>query len=180
MSISTRELKLTINGKALGPIEIPEELMMIDFLHEYAGLTGSRFGCGQGLCRACTVIVDEDNGTSREMRTCITGAHYFNGRSIRTVEGHAKRDANDAVEALSPVQEAFLDHFSFQCSYCTPGFVNAATVLIERLQREPVSRDQVEDVIEEALNEHICRCTGYVRYYSAVREVVTNTPGLVT
>jgi len=180
MSISTRELKLTVNGEAFGPVEIPEELMMIDFLHEYASLTGSRFGCGQGLCRACTVIIDEENGISREMRTCITGAHYFNGRSIRTVEGHAKRDGNGAIEALSPVQEAFLDHFSFQCSYCTPGFVNAATVLIERLQREPVSRDQVESVIEEALNDHICRCTGYVRYYSAVREVVMNTPGLVT
>ncbi|MDZ5698522.1 MULTISPECIES: (2Fe-2S)-binding protein [Phyllobacteriaceae] len=178
MSIPSRDLSLKINGEEIGPLSVPEELMMIDFLHEYAGLTGSRFGCGQGLCRACTVIVDQEDGTSREMRTCITGAHYFNGRSIRTIEGHAKRDENGAV-ALTPVQEAFLDHFSFQCSYCTPGFVNAATVLVERLQREPVGRDQLEAVIEEALNDHICRCTGYVRYYSAVREVVLNTPGLL-
>lgn len=178
MSIPSRDLSLKINGEEMGPLSVPEELMMIDFLHEYAGLTGSRFGCGQGLCRACTVIVDQEDGTSREMRTCITGAHYFNGRSIRTIEGHAKRGENGAV-ALTPVQEAFLDHFSFQCSYCTPGFVNAATVLVERLQREPVGRDQLEAVIEEALNDHICRCTGYVRYYSAVREVVLNTPGLL-
>lgn len=179
MSIPTRELSLTINGEKFGPIELPDELTMTDFLHEYAGLTGSRFGCGQGLCRACVVIVDDEDGTSREMRTCITGAHYFNRRSIRTVEGHAKRNENGEIESLSPIQEAFLDHFSFQCSYCAPGFVNAATVLVERLQREPISRDEVETVIEDSLNDHICRCTGYVRYYSAVREVVMNTPGLL-
>ena len=178
MSIATREISLRINGENVGPISVPEELSMVEFLHEYVGLTGSRFGCGQGLCRACTVIIDEEDGSSREMRTCITGALYFNGRSIRTVEGHATRDADGNLK-LSPVQEAFLDHFSFQCSYCTPGFVNAATVLVERLQREPVARDQVEQVIEDALNDHICRCTGYVRYYSAVRDVVMNTPGLV-
>ncbi|PVA09264.1 (2Fe-2S)-binding protein [Pelagivirga sediminicola] len=179
MSIPTRDLSLTINGETMGPVEVPDELTMIDFLHEYAGLTGSRFGCGQGLCRACVVIVDDEDGTSREMRTCITGAHYFNGRKIRTVEGHAKRNEAGEIEALSPIQEAFLDHFSFQCSYCAPGFVNAATVLVEKLQREPVARDDIDTVIEDSLNDHICRCTGYVRYYSAVREVVMNTPGLL-
>lgn len=179
MSIPMRDLSLTINGKSFGPVSIPEELTMTDFLHEYAELTGSRMGCGQGLCRACVVIVDDADGTSREMRTCITGAHYFSGRSIRTIEGHAERNENGEIVALSPIQEAFLDHFSFQCSYCAPGFVNAATVLVERLQREPVSRDEVETVIEDSLNDHICRCTGYVRYYSAVREVILNTPGLL-
>ncbi len=179
MSIPTRDLSLTINGKIFGPIAVPDELTMTDFLHEYAELTGSRFGCGQGLCRACVVIVDDEDGTSREMRTCITGAHYFNGRSIRTIEGHAKRNEKGEIVELSAIQEAFLDHFSFQCSYCAPGFVNAATVLVERLQREPVAREEVETVIEDSLNDHICRCTGYVRYYSAVRDVVMNTPGLL-
>lgn len=178
MSNATRDISLRINGEDIGPISVPEELPMIDFLHEYAGLTGSRFGCGQGLCRACTVIIDEQDGQSREMRTCITGALYFNGKSVRTIEGHASKDT-DGAPKLTPIQEAFLDHFSFQCSYCAPGFVNAATVLIERLQREPVPRDRVEQTIEDALNDHICRCTGYVRYYSAVRDVILNTPGLV-
>lgn len=178
MSIQTREISMRINGAKIGPVTVPDELSMVDFLHEYAGLTGTRFGCGQGLCRACTVIIDEADGTSREMRTCITGAHYFNDRSIRTIEGHATKDAEGELK-LSPVQEAFLDHFSFQCSYCAPGFVNAATVLIEHLQREPVARENVEQVIEDSLNDHICRCTGYVRYYSAVRDVVMNTPGLI-
>jgi aerobic-type carbon monoxide dehydrogenase small subunit (CoxS/CutS family) len=179
MSIPHSPLTLSINGKQVGPIQVPDGLMMIDFLHEYAGLTGSRLGCGQGVCRACTVILDKPDGTSEEIRTCITGAHYFEGRKIRTIEGHAQRDAKGEVTALAPIQQKFLEHFSFQCGYCTPGFVNAATVLLEQLKREPVERAQLEQRIEAALGEHICRCTGYVRYYEAVRDVALGTPGLV-
>ena len=170
----TRPLRLHINGKALGPIDVPEDMMLVDVLHEYLGLTGTRFGCGQGECRACTVIVDDERGP-REVRSCITGAHYFEGRRIRTVEGHAKRDEAGQIVALSPVQQAFLDHFSFQCGYCTPGFVNAATVLLEQLGRKKAqryTREQVRELITEALNPHLCRCTGYVRYYQAVEELV--------
>ncbi|AOK19646.1 (2Fe-2S)-binding protein [Burkholderia cepacia] len=174
-----KPLSININGKSVGPMQVPEGLMMIEFLHEYAGLTGSRLGCGQGICHACVVIVDKPDGTSEEMRTCITGAHFFHGRSIRTIEGHAKRnDAGEVVE-LSSIQQKFLEHFSFQCGYCTPGFVNAATVLIERLKREPVAKADVERTITEALDAHLCRCTGYVRYYEAVKDVVLTTPGLV-
>ncbi|RQS77059.1 (2Fe-2S)-binding protein [Burkholderia sp. Bp8963] len=174
-----KPLSVTINGKSVGPMQVPEGLMMIEFLHEYAGLTGSRLGCGQGICHACVVILDKPDGTSEEIRSCITGAHFFHGRSIRTVEGHAKRnDAGEVVE-LSPIQQKFLEHFSFQCGYCTPGFVNAATVLIERLKREPVAKADVERTITEALDSHLCRCTGYVRYYEAVKDVVLTTPGLV-
>ncbi|MBR8330297.1 (2Fe-2S)-binding protein [Burkholderia ambifaria] len=174
-----KPLSVNINGKSVGPMQVPERLMMIEFLHEYAGLTGSRLGCGQGVCHACVVIVDKPDGTSEEMRTCITGAHFFHGRSIRTIEGHAKRnDAGEVVE-LSPIQQKFLEHFSFQCGYCTPGFVNAATVLIERLKREPIAKADVERTITDALNAHLCRCTGYVRYYEAVKDVILTTPGLV-
>ncbi|AOJ65916.1 (2Fe-2S)-binding protein [Burkholderia ubonensis] len=174
-----KPLSVTINGKSVGPMQVPEGLMMIEFLHEYAGLTGSRLGCGQGICHACVVILDQPDGTSEEVRSCITGAHFFHGRSIRTIEGHAKRnDAGEVVE-LSPIQQKFLEHFSFQCGYCTPGFVNAATMLIERLKRQPVAKADVERTITEALDPHICRCTGYVRYYEAVKDVVMTTPGLV-
>ncbi|KVD18105.1 (2Fe-2S)-binding protein [Burkholderia ubonensis] len=174
-----KPLSVTINGKSVGPMQVPEGLMMIEFLHEYAGLTGSRLGCGQGICHACVVILDQPDGTSEEVRSCITGAHFFHGRSIRTIEGHAKRnDAGEVVE-LSPIQQKFLEHFSFQCGYCTPGFVNAATVLIERLKRRPVAKADVERTITDALDPHICRCTGYVRYYEAVKDVVMTTPGLV-
>lgn len=178
-SIRTLPLTLHINGRAQAPVEVPEDMMLVDVLHEYLGLTGTRFGCGQGVCRACTVIVDDEHGP-REVRSCITGAHYFNGKRIRTVEGHAKRDDSGKIVELSPVQQAFLDHFSFQCGYCTPGFVNATTVLLESLAKQPIASAQVEDTITEALNPHLCRCTGYVRYYQAVKQLVLETPGLVS
>lgn len=179
MTIATKTLSLTINDKAVGPIDVPETMMMQDFLYEYLNLTGSRMGCGQGICHACTVVLEKADGSLEEMRTCITGAHWFAGRKIRTVEGQAKRDANGAIVELSPVQQAFIEHFSFQCGYCTPGFVTGATVLLDQLKRNPVKREALEQVISEALDRHICRCTGYVRYFEAVRDLVLRTPGLV-
>lgn len=171
-------LTLRINGRDHGPIDVPDDMMLVDVLHEYLGLTGTRFGCGQGVCRACTVIVDDEQGP-REVRSCITGAHYFQGKAIRTVEGHAKRGDDGALLELSTVQQAFLDHFSFQCGYCTPGFVNAATVLLERLGKQATrdyQREEVRALILEALDPHLCRCTGYVRYYQAVEELVLKLP----
>ncbi|HEX5842035.1 MAG TPA: (2Fe-2S)-binding protein [Pseudomonas sp.] len=171
-------LSMTINGQAVGPIEVADDLMMIDFLHEYLNLTGSRLGCGQGVCHACVAILDKPDGSSEEIRTCITGAHFFAGKQVRTIEGHAKRNAQGEVVELNPIQQKFVDQFAFQCSYCTPGYVNAATVLVEKLQRQPVKRSELEGEIESALGQHICRCTGYVRYYSAARDVVESL-GLV-
>lgn len=179
MTLATRPLSMTVNNRTVGPVDVPDDLMMIDFLHEYLNLTGSRLGCGQGICHACAIILDGPDGSSREIRSCITGAHFFEGKSVRTIEAHAERDANGNVVRLSPVQQAFIEHFSFQCGYCTPGFVTAATVLIEHLKTAPVRRADVEQTIEQALAPHICRCTGYVRYYEAVRDVILSTPGLV-
>jgi xanthine dehydrogenase YagT iron-sulfur-binding subunit len=82
-------VSLKVNGQEVGPLQIPAGLMMIDLLHEYLHLTGSRLGCGQGVCHACVVILDKPDGTSEEIRTCITGANFFDGKSIRTIEGHA-------------------------------------------------------------------------------------------
>ncbi len=178
-TIATKALNVTINGENLPVENVPDELMMLDYLHEYRNLTGTRYSCGIGLCRACTVILDHEDGSSEEVRTCITGAHFFDGKSIRTVEGHAERDEAGEVSQLSVVQQQFLDNFSFQCSYCAPGFVNAATVLVEKLVREPIKRDQLEDTISTALEDHLCRCTGYVRYFEGVRDAVLATPGTI-
>ncbi|WP_445938516.1 (2Fe-2S)-binding protein [Pseudomonas sp.] len=176
--MAKRILSMIINSQAVGPVEVPDDLMMIDFLHEHLNLTGSRLGCGQGVCHACVAILDKADGTSEEIRTCITGVHFFDGKRVRTIEGHAKRDARGEVSELNPIQQKFVDKFAFQCSYCTPGYVNAATVLVEKLQRQPVKRSELEGEIEDALGKHICRCTGYVRYYSAARDVVESL-GLV-
>jgi len=176
--MAKRILSMIINSQAVGPVEVPDDLMMIDFLHEHLNLTGSRLGCGQGVCHACVAILDRPDGTSEEVRTCITGVHFFDGKRVRTIEGHAKRDVQGEVSELNPIQQKFVDKFAFQCSYCTPGYVNAATVLVEKLQRQPVKRSELEGEIEDALGKHICRCTGYVRYYSAARDVVESL-GLV-
>lgn len=176
--MANRALNLTLNGQSVGPVDVPDDLPMLDYLHEYENLTGSRLGCGQGICHACVVIVDNPDGTSEQVRTCITGVHYFEGKTVRTIEGHASRDADGKVIALSPIQQRFVDEFAFQCSYCAPGFVNAATVLVEKLQRQPVVKSQLEQVIEDSLGQHVCRCTGYVRYYNATRNVLTDL-GLV-
>lgn len=179
MTIPTKPLTLTVNGRHVGPLAVADGMMMLDFLHEYLNLTGARLGCGQGLCRACTVIVENSDGSLREMPTCITGAHWFAGKRVRTIEGHASYDANGNLVALSPVQKAFIEHFAFQCGYCTPGFVAAATVLLEELKRKPVQAAELNDVVTAALDPHICRCTGYVRYLEAVRDLALKTPGLV-
>ncbi|WP_350431545.1 2Fe-2S iron-sulfur cluster-binding protein [Shewanella sp. H8] len=174
----SQSIELTINNQAVGPIEVGDGVMMIEFLHEYLNLTGTKFGCGVGVCHACTVIVDDNLGVSKVVRTCINGVERFNGKHIRTIEGHAKQNAQGEITALSPVQQAFLDNFSFQCGWCTSGFINESTALMEQLKRKPIAKDQVEKVIEEALSEHVCRCTGYVKYYAAMKELILKTEGL--
>ena len=121
--MAKRALSMTLNGQAIGPFTVDDDLMMIEFLHEHLNLTGSRLGCGQGICHACVAILDKPDGTSEEIRTCITGAHFFDGKKVRTIEGHAKRDEQGQVTELNPIQQRFVDEFAFQCSYCAPGFV---------------------------------------------------------
>ena len=96
-------------------------------------MTGTKFGCGAAQCLSCAVIVDNPDGTSHTSPTCIVPAVSFNGKSIRTVEGHAKDGE------LTALQKAFIEHFAFQCGYCTAGFLNEGQVLLERLAKQPVA-----------------------------------------
>lgn len=177
--MTTVSISFRINGKPYGPVDVPDTMSMVEVLHEYFNLTGTRFGCGVAQCRACTVIVDEADGTSEASLTCVTPASFFDGKSIRTIEGHATVDARGEL-VLSPVQQAFLEGFSFQCGYCTPGFVNKATVLLERLRRNPVPASDVEAIVSAELNDHLCRCTGYRDYCVALRDLILRTKGLTT
>lgn len=163
-------LALTINGRAYGPTEVRDELTMNDFLREYIGLTGTKFGCGAAQCLSCAVIIDDPDGSSVTNPTCIVPAVAFNGKAIRTVEGHATDGK------LTALQKRFVEHFAFQCGYCTPGFLNEAQVLLERLARQPVARADLESTISQALDGHLCRCTGYIRYHEAVRDVILADP----
>jgi aerobic-type carbon monoxide dehydrogenase small subunit (CoxS/CutS family) len=160
------KLAITINGRTLAPIEVRDELTMNDFLREHLGMTGTKFGCGAAQCLSCAVIVDNPDGTSYTSPTCIVSAASFDGKSIRTVEGHAKNGE------LSALQKAFIEHFAFQCGYCTAGFLNEAQVLLERLAKTPVERAELEEAIADALDGHLCRCTGYIKYHEAVRDVI--------
>jgi aerobic-type carbon monoxide dehydrogenase small subunit (CoxS/CutS family) len=163
-------LSVTINGKAYGPREVRDELTMNDFLREYLGMTGTKFGCGAAQCLSCAVIIDHPDGASYTSPTCIVPATSFNGKSIRTVEGLAKNGE------LSVLQKAFIEHFSFQCGYCTAGFLNESQVLLERLAKKPVARADLEKTIAQALDGHLCRCTGYIKYHEAVRDVIMADP----
>jgi aerobic-type carbon monoxide dehydrogenase small subunit (CoxS/CutS family) len=129
-------------------------------------MTGTKFGCGAAQCLSCAIIVDNADGTSYTTPTCIVPAVAFQGNYIRTVEGHAKDGE------LSALQKAFIGHFAFQCGYCTAGFLNEGQVLLERLARTPVARNELEQTIADALDGHLCRCTGYVKYHEAVRDVI--------
>jgi aerobic-type carbon monoxide dehydrogenase small subunit (CoxS/CutS family) len=164
-------LSVTINGRTYGPTDVHDDLSMNDFLREYLGMTGTKFGCGVAQCLSCVVIVDNPDGTSQTSPTCVVAAARFDGKSIRTVEGHAKNGE------LSPLQKAFVTHFAFQCGYCTAGFLNEGQVLLERLERKPVARADLDRTIAEALDGHLCRCTGYIKYHAAVRDVVLADPG---
>jgi aerobic-type carbon monoxide dehydrogenase small subunit (CoxS/CutS family) len=163
-------LTITINGRVYGPREVRDDLTMNDFLREYLGMTGTKFGCGVAQCLSCAIIVDDPDGTSSTSPTCIVPAASFNGKSIRTVEGHAKDGE------LTALQKAFVTQFAFQCGYCTAGFLNESQVLLERLTRTPIARSDLEKTIAEALDGHLCRCTGYVKYNEAVRDVILADP----
>jgi aerobic-type carbon monoxide dehydrogenase small subunit (CoxS/CutS family) len=163
-------LAITINGRALPSTEVRDDLSMNDFLREHLGMTGTKFGCGAAQCLSCAIIIDNPDGTSYTSPTCIVSAASFDGKAIRTVEGHAKNGE------LTALQKAFIDHFAFQCGYCTAGFLNEAQVLLERLAKKPVARAELEQTITDALDGHICRCTGYIKYHEAVRDVILAEP----
>ena len=163
-------LIITINGRVYGPREVRDDLTMNDFLREYLGLTGTKFGCGAAQCLSCAIIIDSPDGTSYTSPTCIVPAVRFDGKSIRTVEGHAKDGE------LTALQKAFITQFAFQCGYCTAGFLNEGQVLLERLAKAPIARSDLEKTIAEALDGHLCRCTGYIKYHEAVRDVIIADP----
>ena len=168
-------MQFILNGKLVRVEGADPNLTLNEYLREDAGLTGTKICCGIAVCRACTVAVQEDiNASPEPTRSCITPLATLDGKSITTVEGLSKGGN------LHPLQKAFLENFSFQCGYSGPGFLMASYCLLDRLRQKPISKADVEKVIQEAVGEHICRCTGYVRYHNAIRQVILETPGLTT
>jgi aerobic-type carbon monoxide dehydrogenase small subunit (CoxS/CutS family) len=173
--MDTIDLDFTLNSERITRTGIHGDMMLVDFLREELGLTGTKFCCGIAVCRVCTVSLARIPGALQvAIRSCTTPLRDINGQFVTTVEG--LEDDN----GLHPLQQAFLDNFSFQCGYCCPGFLMGSYALLDRLKRQPIPRDAVDAAIEDAVGQHVCRCTGYVRYHRAIKQVLLDTPGLVT
>ncbi|MEO1199160.1 MAG: 2Fe-2S iron-sulfur cluster-binding protein [Pseudomonadota bacterium] len=172
--MQTMDLEIVLNGELVRRASVPADMMLNEFLREELDLTGTKFCCGIAVCRVCTVSVARVAGAHQvAIRSCTTPLTDVAGHIITTVEGLADGDT------LHPLQQAFLDNFAFQCGYCCPGFLMASYALLDRLQRQPIPRDAVDATIEDAVGQHICRCTGYVRYHRAIKQVLLDAPGLV-
>jgi aerobic-type carbon monoxide dehydrogenase small subunit (CoxS/CutS family) len=174
MSTTVVTVNFTLNGKPI-IAKVPDDLALVDYLQEEQNLSGTRLCCGIGVCKVCTVKAQRaPSSQGQPMLACSTPVALLQGQTITTIEG-----VSGPLQQPSKVQQAFLDHFAFQCGYCTPGFVMATTMLIERLRAAPVPLAQLDAAIEEAVGQHICRCTGYARYYKAIRAVILEEKGLV-
>jgi xanthine dehydrogenase YagT iron-sulfur-binding subunit len=146
-------LPLEVNGRQ-HTVELEPRVSLLDALREHLDLTGSKKGCDQGTCGACTVWVD-----GRRVLACLTLAIAASGHQIETIEGLADGDE------LHPMQEAFIRHDAFQCGYCTPGQIMSAVKLIEE------GNAATEADISEFMSGNICRCAAYPNIRAAIRQV---------
>jgi xanthine dehydrogenase YagT iron-sulfur-binding subunit len=154
------EVALRING-AQRRLAIEPRVTLLDALREYAGLTGTKKGCDQGQCGACTVHVD-----GRRVLACLTLAWQCADRDVTTIEGLAPADGS-----LHPVQSAFIEHDAFQCGYCTPGQIISAVACIA----EGHATDA--ESVSEWMSGNICRCAAYPQITAAVLDAATKMKG---
>ena len=142
-------LKLKVNGEDY-EIFVESWKALSEILREEIHLTGLKEGCKTGYCGTCTVLVD-----GKAVKSCLILARQVTGKDILTIEGLAK-------DGLNPIQQAFIDHFAFQCGYCTPGMIMTAKALLDE------NPAPTEEEVREALRGNLCRCTGYVKIVEAV------------
>jgi 4-hydroxybenzoyl-CoA reductase subunit gamma len=151
MALMARLVELVLNGRRRVDA-VPDNVLLLDYLREMVGLTGTKTGCDGGECGACTVLIDD-----RPRLSCLTLAASAQGKRVDTVESLGQGGL------LSAVQRGFHEKLGSQCGYCTPGFIMASAGL---LRRNP---HPTEAEIFEALGSNICRCTGYVKIIEAVK-----------
>lgn len=150
-AIPAYETAFTVNGEKVRA-EVDVRTTLLDWLREHAGLTGTKKGCNEGACGACTVLVDGER-----MNACLMLVAQCEGLEVTTVEGLAGKDGS-----LHPVQQAFIDHDAFQCGYCTPGQVVSAVACI----REGHAADEAS--VREWMSGNLCRCAAYPQITAAV------------
>ena len=144
-------IRLTVNGKPY-TVDAEPQTSLLSVLREQLDLTGSKYGCGEGQCGACTVLVD-----GKAQRSCVTKVGAVSQKQITTIEGLASGDQ------LHPVQEAFLEVGAMQCGYCTSGMIMSAVAL---LQKNPAPK---ESEIIDFMDGNVCRCGTYPRIVSAIQ-----------
>lgn len=142
--------------------DVEPRLLLVHFLRENLGLTGTHTGCDTSSCGACTVLMD-----NKAVKSCTVLAVQADGRELLTVEGLAHGDR------LHPVQEGFLAKHGLQCGFCTPGMLMSAYALLEK------NRNPTEEEIRKAISGNLCRCTGYVKIVESVQHAARsiNRPG---
>jgi len=147
---------LLVNGVE-HKVEVASEASLLNVLRDDLGLTGAKYGCGEGQCGACTVLVD-----GSPVRSCRMQIGAAAGKKITTIEGLA------ASSSLHPVQQAFLELEAFQCGYCTPGMVMSAAALLQR-----IPQPRREQIITH-MNGNVCRCGAYLRIIEAVQHAASS------
>jgi carbon-monoxide dehydrogenase small subunit len=151
MQPDRHEITLSVNGISYQR-SVESRLLLSDFLRHELGLAGTHVGCEQGVCGACTILLD-----GAPIRSCLMLAVQANGHELSTIEGLAS-----AAGALSPIQQAMHDHHGLQCGYCTPGILMTMTAFLQE------HANPSEEEIREALSGNLCRCTGYQNIVDAM------------
>jgi xanthine dehydrogenase YagT iron-sulfur-binding subunit len=151
------DMTLKINGRDRH-VSLDPRTTLLDALRDHLGLTGSKKGCDQGQCGACTVHVD-----GRRVLACLTLAASVQGRPVTTIEGLSQG------EALHPMQAAFIKHDAFQCGYCTPGQIMSAVACVHE------GHAANDDAIREYMSGNLCRCAAYPKIVAAIREAAPQT-----
>jgi len=150
-SAAEGRITFTLNGRET-TVTVEAGTMLAHLLRDELGLTGTKIGCDEGECGACTVLVD-----GQPVVSCLFPAVKVHGRTVQTIEGLAQGDR------LHPVQQAFINHDAIQCGYCTPGMVMAAVALLETVP------DPTPEEVKEGIGNNLCRCTGYVKIVEAIQ-----------
>ena len=153
-----RTISFTLNGKPAS-VKVDDERMLLWVLRSDLGLTGTKFGCGEAFCGACTVIVDK-----QAVRSCSTPVKDVAGKQIMTIEGLGQN-------GLHAIQHAFLEHHAFQCGYCTPGMILTAYALLLKTPKP------THDEIIRHMDDNLCRCGAHVRIVDAIQDAAGTAKG---